>query len=108
MGDSLDAVQRFPSAGRHEVGHSLYLAQMGEKHVAAKPLHGLGSGVMEVAVADRSGVYRVVYVVNLGERVYVLHAFQKKSKKGVKTPQPEIQLIRARLRRAVELEHQRS
>jgi phage-related protein len=71
---------------------------MGEKHVAAKPLHGLGSGVMEVAVADRSGVYRVVYVVNLGERVYVLHAFQKKSPKGIETAQSDIALVEKRLK----------
>jgi phage-related protein len=54
-----------------------------------------------------SRAYRAVYVVNLGERVYVLHTFQKKSKTGLKTPQPEIRLVRARLRRAVELAHQR-
>jgi phage-related protein len=84
-----------------EVGYALYLAQRGEKHVAAKPLKGLGSGVLEVVSDFRGDTFRAVYTVRLADRVYVLHAFQKKSKRGIATPQLELDLIRRRLKMAV-------
>jgi phage-related protein len=77
------------------------LAQRGEKHMAAKPLKGLGAGVMEMVADHRGDTFRVVYTVRLAERVYVLHAFQKKSKRGIATPQAEIELIRRRLKLAI-------
>lgn len=87
-----------------EVGYALYLAQRGEKHVSAKPLRGLGAGVLEI-VSDHRGdnTFRAVYRVRLGERVFVLHAFQKKSKRGIATSQADIDLIKRRLKLAVEI-----
>ncbi len=71
---------------------------MGEMSVKAKPLRGLGGGVMEIAADDISGTYRAVYAVSIGESIYVIHAFQKKSKTGIATPQFEMELIRKRIR----------
>jgi len=106
MGDSLSVVRRFPAAVRGEVGYALYLAQVGAKHLRAKPLKGLGAGVLEVVSDHRGDTYRAVYTVKLRDRVYVLHAFMKKSKKGIATPKPEIDLLKQRLRRATELHSQ--
>jgi phage-related protein len=69
----------------------------------AKPLKGLGSGVLELALAFRGDAFRVVYAVQLGADVWVIHAFQKKSKTGIKMPKQEIDLIEARLRRVKEM-----
>lgn len=103
MGDSLAALREFPRAVREEIGYALYLAQTGGKHMRAKPMKGFGAGVLE-AVADHHGnTYRAVYTVRLAGRVYVLHVFKKKSRKGVATPQSELELARQRLKRAVEL-----
>lgn len=89
------------------MGHALYLAQGGGKHPGAKPLKGFGGGgVLEIVVDDSGGTYRVIYTTSLAGRIYVVHAFQKKSKTGIKTPRREIELIRSRLRRAQE-EHLR-
>lgn len=103
MGDSLEMVQGFPQAVKSEMGFALYQAQTGGKHGNAKPLHGLGSGVLEVVSDHRGGAYRAVYTVRLAGRVYVLHAFQKKSKTGIATPKAEMELVKRRLQRAVEL-----
>lgn len=83
------------------MGYALYLAQLGDKHDHAKPLKGFGgAGVLEV-VEDHDGkAYRAVYTVRFATVVYVLHAFQKKSKKGVATPKSEIELIKKRLEAA--------
>jgi phage-related protein len=64
----------------------------------AKPLHGLGSGVMEIAANDERGTWRAVYTVSIGDSIYVVHAFQKKSKVGIATPKSEMELIRQRLK----------
>jgi phage-related protein len=64
----------------------------------AKPLHGLGSGVMEIVVNDEGGTWRAVYTASIGDSIYVAHAFQKKSKSGIATPKSEIELIRQRLK----------
>jgi phage-related protein len=103
LGDSLRVLRTFPSGVQDEVGYALYLAQCGEKHVSAKPLKGLGPGVLEVVSDHRGDTFRAVYTVRLGERVFVLHAFQKKSKRGIATPQAEIDLIKRRLKLAVEI-----
>lgn len=95
------ALQAFPASVQDELGYALYLAQRGEKHLAAKPLKGLGSGVLEVMSDHRGDTFRAVYTVRLADRVFVLHAFQKKSKQGIATPQAEIELIKQRLKRAV-------
>lgn len=85
------------------MGYALRYAQCGEMHVHAKPFKGLGPGNFEI-VEDFSGdTYRAIYIVKFESAVYVLHAFQKKSKKGIKTPQKEIALIKERYKIAKEL-----
>ncbi len=64
----------------------------------AKPMHGLGSGVFEIALAFRGDAFRVVYAVQLADDIWVIHAFQKKSKQGIKTPKHEIDLVKTRLK----------
>jgi phage-related protein len=103
MGDSLERLQEFPATVQDEIGYAIYLAQIGEKHVHAKPLRGLGSGVLEVVSDHRGDTFRAIYAVRFQDRVYVLHAFQKKSKKGIATPQPDIALLKHRLARATTL-----
>jgi phage-related protein len=101
VGDSLRVLKSFPAGVQDEVGFALFLAQRGDKHVSAKPLKGLGAGVLEVVADHRGDRFRAVYTVRLAERVYVLHAFQKKSKHGIATPQTEIDLIKRRLKQAI-------
>jgi phage-related protein len=103
MGDSLETVRSFPPAVKDEIGFALYQAQTGNKHVNAKPLKGLGPGVLEVVSDYRGDTFRAVYTVRLANKVYVLHAFQKKSKRGIATPGADIDLVRHRLKRAIEL-----
>jgi phage-related protein len=96
--------EKFPEKAKTEGLAALTVAAEGGKTDNAKPLHGLGSGVFEIVLDDRAGTFRVVYAVQLGDDdLWVVHAFQKKSKKGKKTPQPEIDLIRERLKRVKEL-----
>ncbi len=80
-------------------GYALYLAQLGMKHEQAKPMRGFGSaGVLEVTEDLKGNTYRPVYTVRLASGVFVLHVFQKKSKRGRATPKPDMDLIRQRLR----------
>ena len=99
LADSRSTVKSFPAGVRDDIGYALFAAQLGEMSVKAKPLHGLGGHVMEIAACDASGTYRAVYSVSIGDSIYVLHAFQKKSKAGIATPKPEKEVIRQRLRR---------
>jgi phage-related protein len=103
VGSSKKDLKGFPLAVRRITGFALFQAQAGGKHVDAKPLKGFGgAGVLEV-VADLEGsTFRAVYTVKFAGAVYVLHAFQKKSKKGVKTPKAVLDLIRKRLKTAEE------
>jgi phage-related protein len=101
VGDSLRVLRSFPAGVQDEVGYALFLAQRGGKHIAAKPLKGLGAGVVEVVADHRGDTFRAVYTVRLADCVYVLHAFQKKSKHGIATPQAEIDLIERRLKQAI-------
>ena len=78
---------------------ALTIAAEGSKSDVTKPLKGLGPGVMEIAVRYRSDAWRVVYVTGMGETLWVIHAFQKKSRTGIKTPMSEIDLVRTRLGR---------
>jgi phage-related protein len=81
----------------------LYLAQVGSKHPHTKPLKGFsGAGVLEIVDNFDGDTYRAVYTVKLAGVIYVLHAFQKKSKQGIATPQQDIELIKERLKRAEE------
>jgi phage-related protein len=103
MGDSLETLQRFPEDVKDELGFALFQAQTGKKYIKAKPLKGLGAGILEVVSDCRGDTFRAVYTVRLAERVYVLHTFQKKSKTGIATPKAEIDLVKQRLKRAIEL-----
>ena len=107
MGASLTRLRQFPSAVQDEVGFALYLAQLGDKHVHAKPLKGLSSGLLEVLSDHRGDTFRAVYTVRFADSVYVLHAFKKKSKTGVATPRREIEVVRERLKWAERLHAQR-
>jgi phage-related protein len=88
-----------PADIRRFFGFALSLAQAGDKHDAAKVLKGFGgAGVLEVVEDDMGGTYRAVYTVNLAEAVFVLHCFQKKSKRGIATPMEDMDIIHARLK----------
>ena len=100
VGDSKDSLRSFPEDVKDVMGFALRQAQQGGKHPAAKPLKGFkGAGVLEIVEDHDGDTYRAVYTVRFKGRVYVLHAFQKKSKKGIQTPQPVIDLIKDRLKR---------
>ena len=97
--DSLKQLKTFPQEVRTQVGYALSEAQMGRKADYSKPMIGLGAGVLEI-VADHDGdTYRAVYAVKLGNDIYVLHSFQKKSTIGIKTPKHDVDLIKTRLSR---------
>ena len=82
-------------------GYALHQAQAGIKHELAKPLRGFGSAsVLEVAESSNGGTFRAVYTVKFEDVIYVLHCFQKKSKQGIATPKPDMDLIRERLQAA--------
>lgn len=101
MGSSKKDFMDFPHDIRKDMGHALYIAQKGEKHRDAKPLKGFGGGsVLEIVQSDRQGTYRTVYTIQMEKAVIVLHAFQKKSKSGIKTPKQEIDLVEQRLKSA--------
>jgi len=103
IGSTKEDLKIFPAEVRNIMGYALYVAQAGGKHPDAKPLKGFkGAGVLEVVDNYKRNTYRMVYTVKLRGAVYALHAFQKKSKKGIATPKADIDLINARLKRAKE------
>ena len=95
--------EAFPEEAQSRILAALTIAAEGGKADIAKPFHGQGSGVFEIALSLRGDAYRAVYVLQLSESVWVIHAFQKKSTHGIKTPRREIDLIRDRLRRLREM-----
>lgn len=99
IGSSRGDLKEFPEDVQDEVGYALYQAQLGYFPDGAKPLKGL-SGVIEIIEDFDKNTYRAVYATKLGDHLYVLHAFQKKSKKGIKTPREDIELIKQRLQTA--------
>jgi phage-related protein len=101
VGSSRRDLKGFPKGVRLVFGQALFDAQMGEKHPAARPLKGFGgAGVLEVVEDEAGSTYRAIYTVKFAGVVYVLHAFQKKSKRGIKTPPQEFEKIRSRLKEA--------
>lgn len=90
----------FPSAVQDDMGYALGVAQLGGKHPSAKPWKGEGPGVLEVVEDFRGDAFRAVYTVRFAGVVYVLHAFQKKSKSGIATPREEVALVTQRLKQA--------
>ena len=90
------------------MGYALFLAQRGDKHEAGKPLQGFGgAGVLEIVSNHEGNTYRCVYTVRYPRAVYVLHAFQKKSKRGIETPRAEIEVIQSRLKWVQRVEEER-
>jgi phage-related protein len=98
IGSSHKDLRSFPRPVRLDVGYALYAARKGETDPAMKPLKGFGGrSVLEVVAQYHGGTWRAVYTVRFGDAVYVLHAFQKKSKSGVATPKKDMDLIKQRL-----------
>ena len=103
VGSSKKDLMAMPDEVKSAFGFALYLAQQGKKHQNAKPLKGFsGAGVLEVVEDCLGDTFRAVYTVKIAEIIYVLHCFQKKSKRGIETPKQEIDLIRDRLKMAQE------
>ena len=102
VGSSKDDLLEFPEAVQDEIGIALSVAQFGGKHSKAKPWKEEGPGVLEIVEDHRGDTYRAVYSVKLDQALYVLHAFQKKSPKGIKTAQTDVELVSRRLKSASE------
>jgi len=100
---ALKEFETFPQGAQSICLAALTIASEGGKADVAKPMHGLGSGVFEIALPFRSDAFRVVYAVQLADEIWVVHAFQKKSTRGTKTPQREIDLIKDRLKKLKEM-----
>ncbi|MHC2086620.1 type II toxin-antitoxin system RelE/ParE family toxin [Methylobacterium sp. CM6244] len=101
LGSALKDLCAFPPAVRADVGYALDLVQLGEEPLSAKALKGFsGRGILEIVENHDGDTYRAVYTVRFTDVIYVLHCFQKKSTKGIATPQREIDLIKSRLQMA--------
>jgi phage-related protein len=109
IGSSDDDLCAMPEEVRSHMGYALFIAQQGGRHRDAKPLKGFGgSAVMEIVSNFGGDTFRAIYATRLIDAVYVLHAFQKKAKKGRETPRTDIQLIKTRLRDAERVSRGRS
>jgi phage-related protein len=102
LGDSRKNLQAFPQPVRRDMGAALFAAQRGETAEHVKRFKGVGSGVMEIAERYDTNAYRLIYAVQLGKSIYVLHVFQKKSKSGIATPKMDVDLIVKRYKEARE------
>jgi len=100
---ALKEFQTFPEGAQSVCLTALTIAAEGGKADIAKPMHGMGSGVFEIALPLRGDAFRVVYAVQLAEDIWVIHAFQKKSTQGIKTPKREMDLIKDRVNRLQEM-----
>jgi phage-related protein len=103
VGSSRRDLRAFPDDVRHAIGLTLLRVQFGDAPRNVKPLRGFGGGVLEVIENDEGGTFRGVYTVKFAQRIYVLHAFQKKSKQGIKTPTNHLDLIKKRISDAREI-----
>jgi phage-related protein len=106
VADSHRVLTEFPRVVQQRIGFALYQAQMGGKHIDAKPLKNIGPGVLEVVSDYQGNTFRTVYTAKLKKAVYVLHAFQKKSKHGKATPKSVMDLLGQRLKRAIEIDQE--
>ena len=97
-GSSKKDLKEFPAPVQKDMGVALFIAQLGQTADSAKPWKGLGSGVYELVEDHRGDTFRAVYVVQVADAVHVLHAFQKKSKAGIATPQRDVALVERRLK----------
>jgi len=102
LGNSKDNLMAFPKMARKLMGDQLRLLQYGGMPKNAKPFRGIGSGVIEIALRHDKEAYRTVAAVQMGQKIYVLHVFQKKARHGIATPQQDVELIRQRYREAQE------
>ena len=102
IGSSKKDYLAFPAPVQSDMGYSLGLAQLGGKHPRSKPWKGEGPGIFEIVEDYGGDAFRAVYTVGFAQAVYVLHAFQKKSKSGIKTPKDDVDLIGERLKRATQ------
>ena len=103
-GSSKKDLSNLPNDIKHTMGYALHCAQMGSRYENSKTLKGFGSAdIIEIIDTDSEGTYRVMYTIKMAEVIFVLHAFQKKSKQGIKTPQKEIDLVKTRLKQAEEI-----
>src|SRR5690348_13402404 len=100
---ALKEFRAFPEGAQTICLAALTIAAEGGKSDIAKPMRGLGSGVFEIALPYRRDAFRVVYAVQFGDEIWVIHAFQKKSTQGIKTPKREIDLVMDRLKRLKEM-----
>jgi len=100
MGSALKQVTRFPPQAQRTIGFALSAAQFGGKHLSSKPWKGEGSGVLEIVQDYDGDTYRAIYTIRFARAVYVLHAFQKKSPRGIETRQSDVALVRERLKMA--------
>ena len=102
-GNSKKELLKFPREVQRDFGYALYRAQCGNKHPSAKPLKGFrGAGVLEIVENHDQDAYRVVYTIKFVDAVYVLHAFQKKSKRGIRTPRRDMDIIEVNFKRLME------
>jgi phage-related protein len=100
---ALNEFEKFPEGAKAVCLAALTIAAEGGKADIAKPMQGLGSGVFEIALAFKGDAFRLVYALQIGDDIWVVHAFQKKSTKGIRTPKHEIDLIKDRLKRLKEM-----
>lgn len=101
VGKSYEDLKEFPPPVRHAIGYALYAAQISKRHEHAKVLSGMGNAkIIEIRENDRSGTYRIIYTIEMEDFIFVLHAFQKKSKSGITTPKQEMELLKTRLKEA--------
>jgi phage-related protein len=108
IGSSRRDLRAFAPLVRRRIGQALYAAQCGEEYPTVKALKGFGGrSVLEIVVSDDAGTYRLVYTVRFSDAIYVLHAFQKKSKSGIATPKKDIDLIHSRMAEAERLHRER-
>ena len=96
---ALKEFETFPEGARSICLAALTIAAEGGKADIVKPMQGMGSGVLEIALPFRGDAFRVIYALQLSDEIWVIHAFQKKSTRGIKTPQREVDLIKYRLKR---------
>jgi phage-related protein len=99
----IERIREVPGRRESCLPRALTIAAEGGKADIAKPMQGLGSGVLEIALAFKSDAFRVVYALQIGDDIWVVHAFQKKSTKGIRTPKHEIDLMKDRLKRLKEM-----
>lgn len=102
-GSSKKDFKEFPVPVQKDMGVALFVVQLGRRPESAKPWKGLGSGVYELVEDHRGDTFRAVYTVRVRDAVHVLHAFQKKSKSGIATPHPDVELIEQRLKAVLAL-----